>query len=539
MKLPFLFSSSLFIYYEMMNCHGFISYHPSIKNNNNKSNKVPIASASASSSLSSHRQFYKRNKNSHHIHNSLLLRMKAVTDPYEQQYQQWASQLSQVQVDEGEVKQVIIDSQELDEQPEQHNNNNNGYNYQNQPSSFARAPKKYSPSYSTPNDVNININFNRYNYNNNINNDKNSNNGDAGYEMQYQQFNQQQKQQNQNININNYNDEQTDQTTTQEQAPVLNDNTQNTPEFNKKKEELTQEQLQEIQDEEERFLQMVSNEISYKKLLGQSPYSFTDLDFATIRQRFLDNLEDSSQKSNGKFKGQSKLSGADMPQEERKTVVVLGTGWGAHAFIKLASTYDLRVVVVSPVNHFVFTPMLASAAVGTVEYRSMTEPIRVTNPYIDNYVEGRAIGLNVEERIVQVQLASLGTVTGAFKGVASNDKDRLEPEPCETQIIYDEEGNIQRDDTQGAGTVIDLSYDYLICAVGTQSRSSMVPGAKEHCEFIIILFLLYECEIVSLHNIMLTHSLAHPIYLSHTLTLFKSIQPQNITRLKKTPYRNR
>jgi len=27
-------------------------------------------------------------------------------------------------------------------------------------------------------------------------------------------------------------------------------------------------------------------------------------------------------------------------------------------------------VVVSPVNHFVFTPMLASASVGTIEYRS-------------------------------------------------------------------------------------------------------------------------------------------------------------------------
>jgi hypothetical protein len=30
----------------------------------------------------------------------------------------------------------------------------------------------------------------------------------------------------------------------------------------------------------------------------------------------------------------------------------------------------VRIVVVSPVNHFVFTPMLASASVGTIEYRS-------------------------------------------------------------------------------------------------------------------------------------------------------------------------
>ena len=157
------------------------------------------------------------------------------------------------------------------------------------------------------------------------------------------------------------------------------------------------------------------------------------------------------------------------------------TGWAAHAFVELASTYDLRIVVVSPVNHFVFTPMLASAAVGTVEYRSMTEPIRVTNPYIDNFVEGRAIGVDVEAKKVHVQLTSLSTVTGAFKGVASDAPCRLDPEPVQTSIVYDKDGSIQRDKRMGAGDVIELNYDHLICAVGTASRSGIVPGAKEHC----------------------------------------------------------
>ena len=72
-------------------------------------------------------------------------------------------------------------------------------------------------------------------------------------------------------------------------------------------------------------------------------------------------MEDGTQKNNGKLQGQDKLKKEVIPKEERKTVVILGSGWAAHAFIKLASTYDLRIVVVSPVNHFVFTPMLASA----------------------------------------------------------------------------------------------------------------------------------------------------------------------------------
>lgn len=112
--------------------------------------------------------------------------------------------------------------------------------------------------------------------------------------------------------------------------------------------------------------------------------------------------------------------------------------------------------------------MLASASVGTVEYRSMTEPIRVTNPFLDNFVEGRAIGIDVERRAVNVRLTSLSTITGTFKGIAANAPDRLEPEADD-------------DSVGGAGRVITLTYDYLLVAVGTNARSSIVPGAREHC----------------------------------------------------------
>eukprot|EP00986_Skeletonema_menzelii_P003887 scaffold1257_cov140-Skeletonema_menzelii.AAC.6 len=126
--------------------------------------------------------------------------------------------------------------------------------------------------------------------------------------------------------------------------------------------------------------------------------------------------------------------------------------------------------------------MLASAAVGTVEYRSVTEPIRVTNPYIDNFVEGRAIGIDVEGKKLQVHLSSLGTITGSFKGLASSAPCRLEPEVLQSFIDYSDDGSmVQRDKSQGASDVIELNYDYLLCAVGTASRSSIVKGAKEHC----------------------------------------------------------
>ena len=64
------------------------------------------------------------------------------------------------------------------------------------------------------------------------------------------------------------------------------------------------------------------------------------------------------------------------PNGEREKIVVLGTGWGAAAFLKGIDADRYDVTVISPRNYFVFTPMLAGASVGTVDFRSITEPIR-------------------------------------------------------------------------------------------------------------------------------------------------------------------
>jgi NADH dehydrogenase FAD-containing subunit len=115
----------------------------------------------------------------------------------------------------------------------------------------------------------------------------------------------------------------------------------------------------------------------------------------------------------------------------------------------------------------------------------MTEPIRVTNPFIDNYVEGRAIGIDVPNQKLAVQLSALGTVTGSFKGIASDAPCRLEPDPpllFSSSSSAAEQQQQQADSSAaGAARVIQLNYDYLICAVGTSVRSTIVSGAKEYC----------------------------------------------------------
>ncbi len=64
------------------------------------------------------------------------------------------------------------------------------------------------------------------------------------------------------------------------------------------------------------------------------------------------------------------------PPPTKEKIVILGTGWGAASFLKEIDNSKFDVTVISPRNHFLFTPMLAGASVGTVEYRSITESIR-------------------------------------------------------------------------------------------------------------------------------------------------------------------
>eukprot|EP00547_Thalassionema_nitzschioides_P012268 CAMPEP_0194256066 /NCGR_PEP_ID=MMETSP0158-20130606/35914_1 /TAXON_ID=33649 /ORGANISM="Thalassionema nitzschioides, Strain L26-B" /LENGTH=661 /DNA_ID=CAMNT_0038994625 /DNA_START=101 /DNA_END=2086 /DNA_ORIENTATION=- len=140
-------------------------------------------------------------------------------------------------------------------------------------------------------------------------------------------------------------------------------------------------------------------------------------------------------------KGYKSLSPA--LEATRKTIVLLGSGWANHALMKVGDCNKLRLIVVSPTNHFVFTPMLASAAVGTVEYRSMTEAVRAANPLIHDFLEGSACAVNVEKKSVTIQLTTL------LEGVR-----------------------------EGSPPTIELSYDHLVVAVGCQVDDKGVPGAK-------------------------------------------------------------
>src|SRR6185436_14105709 len=57
-------------------------------------------------------------------------------------------------------------------------------------------------------------------------------------------------------------------------------------------------------------------------------------------------------------------------------LVILGSGFGGYSLARNLPRGTFDATVVSPRNYFVFSPLLPSAVVGTVEFRSILEPVR-------------------------------------------------------------------------------------------------------------------------------------------------------------------
>ncbi|KZO90627.1 FAD/NAD(P)-binding domain-containing protein [Calocera viscosa TUFC12733] len=132
----------------------------------------------------------------------------------------------------------------------------------------------------------------------------------------------------------------------------------------------------------------------------------------------------------------------------KKTVVVLGSGWAATSLLKKIDTDYYNVVVISPHNYFLFTPLLPSVSVGTLEPRSIIQPTRYITRHKKRRVEvyeGEAKSVDVENK----------TVTFA-----------------------------DNSDIKGAVSATTIPYDYLVYAVGAENQTFGIPGVREHTCFL-------------------------------------------------------
>ncbi|KAK0444229.1 pyridine nucleotide-disulfide oxidoreductase-domain-containing protein [Desarmillaria tabescens] len=136
--------------------------------------------------------------------------------------------------------------------------------------------------------------------------------------------------------------------------------------------------------------------------------------------------------------------GAQLPFDpEKKTIVVLGSGWGATSMLKTIDTADYNVVVISPKNFFLFTPLLPSVAVGTLTSRAILQPTR----YVTRHKAREVTVIEAEAR---------------------------EVDPHKKTVTFT--------DDQGKSSKT-IPYDYLVYAVGAEVQTFGTPGVQEKACF--------------------------------------------------------
>lgn len=90
-------------------------------------------------------------------------------------------------------------------------------------------------------------------------------------------------------------------------------------------------------------------------------------------------------------------------QKHKPKLVVLGTGWGNIAMLKKLNLDAYHVTVISPCNYFLFTPLLPSATVGTLELRSLVEPVRrIIHRLQGHFLKGAAEDIDFSRKLVEV-----------------------------------------------------------------------------------------------------------------------------------------
>jgi NADH dehydrogenase FAD-containing subunit len=132
-------------------------------------------------------------------------------------------------------------------------------------------------------------------------------------------------------------------------------------------------------------------------------------------------------------------------------LVILGTGWGAISVLHYIDHTKYEVIIVSPRNYFLFTPMLPSTTTGSVDYRSILDPIR-------NAIYRKTKNRNIERDSIQFYEA------------------RCDAVDYKTNTILCEK-------LDAPGT-LKIEYDKLVISVGATINTFGTKGVEQYCHFL-------------------------------------------------------
>ena len=118
------------------------------------------------------------------------------------------------------------------------------------------------------------------------------------------------------------------------------------------------------------------------------------------------------------------------------------------ALLKKLDTENYNVIVISPRNFFLFTPLLPSCTTGTIEHRSIMEPIRNILRHKKatvKYYEAEATKIDYRKKVVYI-----------------NDESEIKGDTSSTEV----------------------PFDMLVVGVGAENATFGIPGVREHSCFL-------------------------------------------------------
>ncbi|KAF7547783.1 hypothetical protein G7Z17_g7482 [Cylindrodendrum hubeiense] len=148
----------------------------------------------------------------------------------------------------------------------------------------------------------------------------------------------------------------------------------------------------------------------------------------------------------------STVAKAALDGSTKERIVVLGSGWAGYALARTLSPSSASRILISPRSHFVFTPLLASTAVGTLEFRAAIEPVRRLG--LTEFHQAWASDIDFKRKVIRVE---------------TNTRDELPPRP----------GAVLTENKE-----FEVPYDKLVVAVGCYSQTFGVEGVREHASFL-------------------------------------------------------
>lgn len=172
--------------------------------------------------------------------------------------------------------------------------------------------------------------------------------------------------------------------------------------------------------------------------------------------------------------------------QKRERVVVLGSGWAGYALVRDLDPAKYERVIVSPRSYFVFTPLLASTSVGTLEFRSILEPVRRLLP--DCFHQGWADDVDFANKTIHVETnPDADEINSRTLPPATQPPKNHVNESGSSAVSVVEarsSSSVKETLTKRKGGMITVPYDKLIIAAGAYSQTFGVPGVRENANFL-------------------------------------------------------